>query len=318
MNNYDKSAKQRIAIDILKQYYSESSTQFNRELDSMQLRLDQSEREKQEAMKQFHLLSRNLNYNNESLDYHITQQNNRLFKTAKYALNGYETQSLNQESQYLQELPYISTNVAKPKKEPSVQTVIIKGSKVMDEQSKIFFQEENNIHSQSIINIMNDLSFHRRVQTTQDRPAQVVEIVKSKPYKTEGQSASVSFTKEIQKNEPLLLEQQYERINHIEFNQKEQINKDEKIDIKIDDLLQEIQDLVGNGSKNLEQTLISQKLKNQTERNNIQLVLDKGENFKPVSLLNTQIILKESKLLDSRVKEENLNNLDKLILDLCI
>ncbi|CAD8152546.1 unnamed protein product [Paramecium octaurelia] len=314
MNNYNKSAKQRIEIDILKQYYSESQAQFTRDLDAMQLMLNKSEREKQEASKRIQLISRNFTSSN---DYQITQENNTLFKTAKYALTGYEPQSLNQESSYYfqQELPYTTTKVHETKKEPTVQTVIVKNSKGLQDESKIYFQEENNMHSQSIINIMNDLDYHRRVHTGQDRVSEM-ESIKPKPYKTEGQSASVSFTRELQKNEPLLLEQQYEPIHHIEFNRQEQMQED-KIDLQIDDLLEEIQGLVGNASKNPEQTLVSSKLKEQTERNKIALVVDRGENFQPVTLVNTQIILQDSKVLNSRVKDENLENLDKLISELC-
>ncbi|CAD8203858.1 unnamed protein product [Paramecium pentaurelia] len=316
MNNYNKSAKQRIEIDILKQYYSESAAQFNRDQDAMQLMLNKSEREKQEATKKFQLISRNFDSTN---NYQITQENNTLFKTAKYAINGFENQPLNQESQHYfqQELPYSTTKVQVVKRQPSVQTVIVKNQKELQEESKIYFLEENNIiHSQSIINIMNDLNYHRRVQTSQDKQSEI-ESIKPKPYKTEGQSASVSFTKEIQKNyEPQSLEQQHEPIHHIEFNKKEQI-KEEKIDLQIDDLLEEIQGLVDNSSKNQVQSLVSSKLKQQTERNQIQLVLDRGENFQPVQLLNTQIILQDSKVLDNRIKDENLENLDRLIFELC-
>lgn len=49
--------------------------------------LNKSEREKQGATKKFQLISRNINSTN---DYQITQENKTLFKTAKYAINGFE------------------------------------------------------------------------------------------------------------------------------------------------------------------------------------------------------------------------------------
>ncbi|CAD8127590.1 unnamed protein product [Paramecium sonneborni] len=326
---YNNLVNHKLEIEGLKFVYQHEQRLCEREYDSVKMILAQSEKEKQQARQKYHLLNQKYQekkiidiLDEQSLQSKIKNDGTRLFKTAKYAILGLERK----QDEF--ELPNKTEKIQTEKSQtadPQIQTFQAYDSQINakfleDEQSRIYQSEDEKNYSQSLINFINDFENERKIYTTQERVPDYTDIPQ-KQIKSQGQSATITFTYKEQPENQISAQSQEKQIGenaYFHFHQNtSRTDMDNNIDQQLEILLDDIQGIVDKNTKQAQQTLITHKLRLQNERPQKTINFQRKANFHPVNFVQNSLQQEEPLTKRAINNSKQVDNLDQLILDLC-